>query len=173
LWFQETLVKPLLTRTYQFLQMRMPEEKVVRIIGADGMQYNVQLNIQNLQIPVDITISGGLLGISKQSQTQNFQEMIALGASPVFGPYLRPGSILNKYYRLKGERAIDAFVKSDQEVQMAAMAGMGPEGMGGGQAPMGAGQDQGGDGSTGEPMSMPESGEGEGMAAGPGPSAQG
>jgi hypothetical protein len=134
LWFEEMFKKPLLTRVYQWLQMRMPAERLQRIIASDGIIYDVPLNIQNIQIPVDIVVAGGMLGMSKNSRLADFQEMVGLGANPAFAPYMRIDEILREYYRTKGIRAVDRFVKSADEVAMEMAGGMGIQGLGSGQA---------------------------------------
>ena len=180
LWLEETFKKPLMTSIYKWLQMRMPAEKVQRVLASDGVIYDVPMDITNLQVPVDIVISGGLLGMSKQTRIQDFTEMIQLGANPLFAPYLRPGAILQDYYREKGRHDVSRYVKSDEEI-MAAQMGMapgGPEaGLGSGVAPA----DEAGPSATGVPsggngvpagtdVSMPSGGTGGGVGpAGPAP----
>ena len=163
LWLEETFKKPLLTMVYKWLQMRMPAEKIMRVIGSDGVIYEVPLNIQNIQIPIDIVVGGGMLGMSKESRVQNFQEMLGLGANPAFAPYLRVDQILRQYYRNKGIRNTDQFIKSEQEVMLAAMGGQGIEGLGSGQAPMGAEGGAGGAGGGGGQMPLPQGQAGGGM----------
>lgn len=155
LWLQETMIKPLLTRIYEWLQMRMPQDKILRVVGSDGVIYNVTLDIQSLQIPIDITIGGGLLGLSKNTRLQDFQEMIALLANPTAAPFLRTDEILREYYRTKGIRNVDRFIKTQMELmgeQQMGMdqggMGMGPPGLGSGQPEMGDQSAQGGGGAA-------------------------
>lgn len=173
LWLEETFKKPLLTAVYKWLQMRMPAERIQRVLASDGVIYDVPLDIQNIQIPVDIVIGGGLLGMSKQSRLADFQEMIGLGQNPLFAPYLRPGALLQDYYREKGRRDVSRYVKSDEEVLMGQL-GMGPgapaAGLGSGVAAMGQGNGSSGGsppqlgaGSSGGGMPMPSGGAGQGM----------
>lgn len=154
LWLEETFKKPLMTSVYKWLQMRMPAERIQRVLASDGVIYDVPLDIQNIQIPIDVVIGGGLLGMSKQSQLQDFQELIGLGASPVFGPYLRPGAVLQDYFRTKGHHDVSRYVKSDEEVLMGQM-GMAPGVEGG----LGTGVSGGaeGNGADGQ-VSMPQGG---------------
>lgn len=157
LWFEETFKKPLLTRIYQWLQMRLPVESVQRVIGSDGIVYNVPLDITNIQIPIDIVVGGGLLGLSKNSRLQDFQEMIALLGNPSAAPYMRVDQILREYYRTKGFRNVDRFVKSQEEFLMDQMGGMaaGQPGLGSGQAGMDVGSNASGETSSTESMPMP------------------
>lgn len=173
LWFQETLVKPLLTRVFEWLQMRMPQERVMRVIGSDGMAYNVLLDIRNLQIPIDIVVGGGMLGLSKNTRIQDFQEMIALLGNPAAAPYMRVDEVLREYYRTKGIRNVDRFIKTQQDLLMEQMQGMGgpqgPPGLGSGQPAIGGpGAPGAGPQGPGASLSLPPGQGGGGMDQAPG-----
>lgn len=160
LWFEETFKKPLLTRTYQWLQMRLPAESVQRVVGSDGIIYDVPLDITKIQIPIDIVVGGGLLGLSKSTRIQDFQEMIALLANPVAGPYLRADQILREYYRTKGIKNVQQYVKTAEEMAMEMVQQGAIQGLGSGQPAMAGGAVADGG------QAMPMSGAGSGSSSG-------
>lgn len=139
LWDDQTFKKEILERVYKFLQMRMPAERVIRVVGADGMDYDVTLDLQSVQLPVDITINGGLLGISKEQRRTQFTDMIAMAASPVLGPWMKPDSILRDKFRNDGVRATSRYVKTLDEMLMEQGMGMAPD-----PGSLGSGVDTGG-----------------------------
>jgi hypothetical protein len=119
LWLDQTFKRELLNRTFRFLQMRMPAEHVARVLGSDGIDYDVTLDLSSIQIPVDFTISGGLLGISKQQRIDQYQRLIEFGASPIYGPFIKADAVLTDFMRELGKHDISRYVKTPMEMQMA------------------------------------------------------
>jgi hypothetical protein len=170
LWLQETFIKPLVTRVFRWLQMRMPDERIFRIVGSDGFIYDMPLDIRSIQIPVDISVGGGILGLTRQTRIEQFQEMLQLAASPIFGPYLRADAVMMDMFRERGKLDVRRYIRSEQEVYALQTMGMGAEGLGSGQPGMDAGAPQNGVGMEGagggSGLSLPSAGQDSGMGQG-------
>jgi hypothetical protein len=117
MWNDYTVKKELLERTWQWLQMRMTQPRIIRTVGEEY----ATVDISQIQVPIDIVVSGGMFALD--------QEMVMLAGNPVFNPYMRPGAILRKLMMDRGWRDPERYIKSDEEVMleqaMAAQMGMG------------------------------------------------
>jgi len=137
-----TVTKELLTRTWKWMQMRMPGEKLVRI--TDGM--SARVNIQDIQIPIDIVVGGGMSTMSKDARIQMDQELIQMAANPTFMMFMKPDKILQRWMKDRGWKSPETFIKTQEEVMLEQlqqqMAASGQPMQAGGQ--MGAPQDSGG-----------------------------
>ena len=136
----------------------MPQERVVRIIGEDGFVYDVPLDITTIQIPLDVQVGGGLLGMSKDQRLSDYEELIGFGQNPVYGPYIRPDAVLADYFRERGKRNVQRYIRTEDEVLARQLMGMAPGGLGSG---VGGGSSEEGGG-----MPMQEGSAGGGMDQG-------
>jgi hypothetical protein len=167
LWLDQTFKRELLNRTFALLQMRMPKEHVARILGSDGIDYDVTLDLSSIQVPVDFVIGGGLLGISKQQRIDQYQRLVEFGASPIYGPYIRADAVLTDFMREIGKKDIHRYIKTEMEVQQAQMMMGAPQGLGSGVAGSPAQVGGGGPGQIGQGAGAPQ------LPANAGPSTQG
>lgn len=139
LWNDYTVKKELLSRTWRWLQMRLTKDKQVRITGEEY----AMVNLQDIQIPIDIVVSGGMFALSKDTRVQMSQELVQIAASPAFTPWMNIGPILRRLLQDRGWKDPDAYVKTDQQVMveqtLMQMGAMGAQG-GPGQAQQQAGQ---------------------------------
>lgn len=150
MWNDYTVKKELLERTWKWLQMYLMTPRIVRTVGEEY----ASVDISQIQIPIDIVVSGGMFALSKETRLQMDQELIALAGNPAFAPYLRPGNILRKLMMDRGWKDPEKYIKTDEEVMleqalaMQAMAGATPAP---GQQPGAQGPPNGGQGGPGPP----------------------
>jgi len=129
LWNDYTVKKELLERTWMWLQMRLTKPRVIKMVGEEY----AEVDLTQIQVPINIVVSGGLFALSKESRLQMDQELVALAAAPAFSMWMKPGPILRRLLQDRGWKNPDAYIKTDQEVmveQMLAaltMAGAGPQ----------------------------------------------
>lgn len=150
-----TFKKELLERTWRWLQMRLTKPKFIRM---QGDQY-ASVDLSMLETPIDIVVSGGLFALSKETRLQMDQELIQLSESPVYGPYMKPDAILKRWVQDRGWKNPDAFVKSEEDVQLElytrgvaqAKAAIAQQNYAQTQATMGGGMPQGPGGAQGPP----------------------
>jgi hypothetical protein len=113
-----TVKREILKRTWQWLQMRMPASKQIKL--SDGQPVNVDLSM--IQIPVDIVVGGGMDTLSKEARLQMDQELIQLTQSEIFAPYFKPVPILRKWLLDRGFNNPDAYLKTQEEIYAEQMA---------------------------------------------------
>jgi hypothetical protein len=113
MWFDQTVKKELLTRSWQWLQMRMTKPKLVRM---GGKKY-AEINLEDLTIPIDIIVGGGIFEFSKQQRLAMMQQIATLAQSPVFGNIMKPIPILQRLLEEMGWKNPDNFVKTPEEQQ--------------------------------------------------------
>jgi len=156
MWNDYTVKKELLERTWKWLQMRMSSPRIVRTVGEEY----AQVDLAEIQIPIDIIVSGGMFALSKETRLQMDQELVQLAANPSFAPYLRPEQILRKLMQDRGWKDPDKYVRTEEEVMLQQMMAMqAAQGMAGG-APnenqgMGAESGQGPQGPMQGPAQFP------------------
>jgi hypothetical protein len=171
LWFDNTVKKELLERTWKWLQMRLTTKKKVRMVGEEY----TEVDLTQIQIPVDIVVGGGLFALSKDTRVAMDQELVQLAASPAFAMWMKPGPVLRRLLMDRGWKNPDAFVKTDKEVMLEQMlAAMADQGQAGGAAPpegtetpRSEGASSGrGDGGNGEVSDVQKQGQTTSMAGG-------
>jgi len=137
------VVRELLTRTWKWLQMRLPHERLVRMMGD---QLAV-VSIADIQTPIDIVVGGGVFAMSKDARVQMDQELLQMAGNPVFAQYIRGDMVLRKWMLDRGWKNPERYAKTQQEVMLeqqmamaAASGGVGPDGqpVGGAGGEMGA-----------------------------------
>jgi hypothetical protein len=112
MWNDYTVKKELLERTWKWLQMRMTNPRVVRTVGEEY----ATVDITQIQIPVDITVGGGLFSLSKDTRLAMDQELVQLASSPIFGPYFKPYEVLNRLLVDRGWNNPNRFVRTEEEM---------------------------------------------------------
>lgn len=176
MWNDYTIKKELLERTWRWLQMRLTAPKIVRIAGEEW----AQIDLTQIQIPIDIIVAGGMFALSKESRVQMDQELVQLSSSPIFVQYMKPDAILQKLLEDRGWKNVQKYIKTQQELMleqlqqqfMAAQAGQmgGPGGEQAGGGPGGGAPGQGSvpqGGAAGQDVqAMPPPGMGASMAGG-------
>lgn len=136
MWNDYTVKKELLERTWKWLQMRMSTPRLVRTVGEEF----AAVDLAEIQIPIDIIVSGGMFALSKETRLQMDQELVALAGNPSFAPYLRPEEILRKLMEDRGWKNPEKYIRTEEEVMLQQMMAMQAQaGMMGGQP----GEDQG------------------------------
>lgn len=133
-----TVAKEILTRTWKWLQMRMPRSKVVRMVGD---RY-AMVNIADIQVPIDITVGGGLAGMSKDARVQMDQELLQMAANPSMAQFMKFDKILMRWMLDRGWKNPEALIWTQEELMMMqqqAMMAQGAQGAMGGDAGMGGG----------------------------------
>jgi hypothetical protein len=158
MWNDYTVKKELLERTWKWLQMRMSTPRLVRTVGEEF----AAVDLAEIQIPIDIIVSGGMFALSKETRLQMDQELVALAANPAFALYLKPEQVLRKLMQDRGWKDPDKYIRTEEEVLLQQMMAMQAQGaMGGGGAP---GEDQ----NMGAESGQPNQGPGAGAAQFPG-----
>jgi len=136
MWNDYTCKKELLTRTWRWLQMRMPAPRIVRTVGEEY----AMVDISQIQIPIDIVVGGGMFALSKETRLQMDQELVQLSTNPAFAMYLRPEQILRRLLMDRGWKDPDKYIKTQEEVLLEqAMAQQAMAGQMGGFPPGGNG----------------------------------
>jgi hypothetical protein len=127
MWNDYTVKKELLERVWRWLQMRLTRPKLVRISGEEY----AEVDLNDIQEPVDIVVAGGMFAISRNTRIQMDQELVTLATSPAFAPFMKPLPILRRLLMDRGWKNVDQFVKTDEEVYveqiLAQMAAMGQQ----------------------------------------------
>lgn len=134
--------KVMLGMVFDLLRQNLTKPKKVRILedkeGAQDGTYQ-DIDLTQLDRPVDIVITGGMMDISNAEKLQEIDRLVNLGQSPVYGPYLQARQILIEM--LKNTRTLARntrkFVKSDDQMQQEQQAAM--EAAAPGAAPPGGG----------------------------------
>jgi len=107
-----TVAKELLIRSWKWLQMRLPRERMVRMAGERW----AMADITTIQTPVDIVVGGGLFALSKDARIQQDQELMQMASNPVFAPYMKPDKILQRWMLDRGWKNPENFTKTQEEV---------------------------------------------------------
>lgn len=131
MWNDYTVKKELLERTWKWLQMRMTQPRMIRIVGDEY----AAVDLAQIQIPIDIVVAGGMFALSKETRIQMDQELVQLSTSPIFAQYMKPDVILRRLMQDRGWKNPEMFIKTQQELlyeqwmaQQAAMGGQGAPG---------------------------------------------
>jgi hypothetical protein len=123
---------PLLRKMFDLMRQNMTSQKTIRVLDQEK-----NIDLRDLERPVDIVVGGGIRELTKAQRGAETDEMIKLGDSPKFGPWLKEREILLEKYKNFGQKDAGRFVKTEEEKrqyemeQMALAAGV--------QAPSGAG----------------------------------
>lgn len=107
-----TVKRELLQRVWQWLQMRLTTPRLVQLQGEEF----AQVDLNDIQVPIDIVVSGGLFALSKQNRVQMDQELIQLVSSPLFANYFKPVPVLRKWMQDRGWKNPETFLKTEQEL---------------------------------------------------------
>lgn len=148
LWNDYTVKKELLERTWKWLQMRLTKPKFVRTVGEEY----APVDLEQIQVPIDIVVSGGMFAMSKNERQQMSQELVQMAGSPAFTQWMKMGAILRRYLMDRGWKNPEAYAKTDQEVMLEAiLQQMGPQALQAAGMAGQAGAQQGAEGGGGEP----------------------
>ena len=115
LWSDHTFKKEVLTRVFGWYQKRLPPQRLLRIVGEQDT--DIQLDIADIQEPIDITVTSGLQAFNQQLRLQSEQLMMGLAGNEAFAPYMKPGPILRETLKDNGWTNVEKFVRTDEEVQ--------------------------------------------------------
>ncbi len=133
MWNDYTVKKELLERTWKWLQMRLTSPRIIRTAGEEY----AAVDVSQIQVPVDIVVSGGMFALSKETRLQMDQELVQLASNPMFANIMKPQPILEKLLIDRGWKNPEKYMKSEEEVMleqaiMAQMQAGGLPGQGGG-----------------------------------------
>lgn len=148
LYNEVTVKKPILQKVFDLLRANLTQPKMIRIL--DDQEDFLPIDLRQLDRPIDIVVGGGVREATQQEKINELREMIQLGNSPNYGPYLKHGEIVKELFKNTRtlSRSSHRFVRSEEEVkreqQAQAMA-------------MAAAQ---GGGQSGSPPPLPAPGEG-------------
>lgn len=145
-----TVKKELLTRIWMWLQKRLLQPKLVRMQGEEY----AQVDLNDIQIPIDIGDGGGMSELSRQSRVQMDQELIQLMTSPLTTQYFRPIPVLRRWMMDRGWKNPDAYIMTEEEFY----AGEEQRGFDAGMAEMGQMEYAAGMAANGAPGRAPQAG---------------
>ena len=111
MWYDYTVKKELLTRSWKWLQMRMTNSKSVRI----NDQQTMNIDASHLTIPADIIVSGGIFEFSRGQRMEVVQQLTQMSQSPIFGPVMKPIPIVKYALDQAGLKNTERFVLSEDE----------------------------------------------------------
>lgn len=113
MWNDYTVKKELLERTWKWLTMKLSKPKQVRMVGGEALE----VDINDIQVPIDIIVAGGLFALSKETRIQRDQALIQLAQVPQFASYMKPADILRQWAQDNGWKDPNRFIKTEDEVQ--------------------------------------------------------
>jgi len=106
-----TVLKEIIQRSWQWSQMRMTSSKLVHMQGEDY----VQVNLLDLQTPVDFVVGGGVFALSKDARVQMDMELIQFLTDPELRQWFKVGPILRKWMQDKGWKNPEGYLKTEEE----------------------------------------------------------
>ena len=118
---EETLKRPLLRKAFELIQMHQEEPVTVRL--DDGTEKVVDLT--DLAVGVNFSIGSGLREKTLEEKATETAEILAYTANPLIAPVLKVPQIMRRHLRNRGEKRVNEFIKTDEELaqeQAAAMA---------------------------------------------------
>lgn len=111
MWYEQTVKKEVLTRSWQWDQMRLTQPKLIRMGGRKAAEVDLSM----LTIPVDIIVGGGLFEFSKVQRMEMAQQLTTLAGNPAFMSVMKPIPILHRLLEEMGWKNTERFVKSEEE----------------------------------------------------------
>lgn len=116
MWLDHSIKKPLLTMGFKNYQRYAPEGRIVRILGPGGTPEDAQVSLDDLEIPLDIDVKGGLEAFGREARRQSIGEFIQLSSAESFAPYFNVGELLTALAEDQGWTNPRRFVKTDDQV---------------------------------------------------------
>lgn len=116
MWLDYTVKKELLTRMFKLYQRHLPPDRLLRIVGQpDAM---IQLDISQIQSPVDIVIHSGIFAFNREDKLQDMAQVFTMGTNnPQAGAYLKWYEIWSEIFNSFGWRNPGKFLNSEEFVQ--------------------------------------------------------
>lgn len=129
-----TVLKEVIQRSWNWAQMRMTQSKLVRLQGEEY----AQVNLLDLQTPVDFVVGGGVFALSKEQRVQMDMELIQFMTDPNLSQWFKIQPILRKWMLDRGWKNPEGYLKTQEEKENEDYE----RGMAQAQAQMGMGENQ-------------------------------
>jgi hypothetical protein len=136
LYTEETFKKPLLQKVFDLLRQHMTRSRTVEVLGEQ-----MQVDLADLERPIDIVVGGGIREYTKVERQQQMQQLIQLSSNPAYEPYFKKPQLLEELLKDWDWRDTDRLIRSEDEVkqelqkrlaqQQALAAGQDQQGQGG------------------------------------------
>jgi hypothetical protein len=115
MWQNMTFKQPLLSRMFALYQRHLPPDRLVRLVGT---QYQVPVDISQIQDGVDINIDADVFDLDNAQKQQAFAFFMQTATAPPFAPWWKVPELLRdsvEFYMQKDGRK---YVKSEEEMAM-------------------------------------------------------
>lgn len=110
--FGHDFQRELLERTWEWLRMRMTRTEAIKL----GEEY-AEINLADIQAPIDIVVGGGFFALSKGTRVQMDQELITMLQNPLFMEVAKPIPIFRRYLSDRGWKNVERFMMTDEEYE--------------------------------------------------------
>jgi len=112
MWNDYTVLKEVLTRTFKLLQMRLTAPKMTKIYGDE---YG-EITLQDIQMPVDITVGGGIFALSKENRVQMDMELVEMLRDPELKQWFKVDAVLKKWMVDRGWKHPESYLITQEDM---------------------------------------------------------
>lgn len=109
LYQDQCFTSQLLNRQWDLWRQNLTEPITIRLFDKP-----VQVDLTQIQVPIDIKVGGGIFQLTKAQRSHDVQELAQLAQSPVFGPHLNAPNILKELLRVRDWRNPARFLNAPQ-----------------------------------------------------------
>jgi len=114
MYYDWTVKREILMRSWKWLQSKMTTPRMVRLQGEEY----AQVDLNDLRIPIDIVVGGGMQALSKQTRQQMSQLLVELVRDPITSPYFKHIPVMKRLLQDFGWKNPDTYLKTEQEFEL-------------------------------------------------------